>query len=247
MSRFIIVFSFLSIAACYSASGQTAIPDTFTITKADKKLVPFERKYIQYTETKEGLIRFNSILTRKLERSVINDREGWFSIQTYQLEKHRNTDSSFSDAVTLLPVAYFTDIPSEGHRENVLFATNSITNIIIYKDSTKTVVKENNLRYNGVVADEIISCMPLKLNASFVFKAVNPGLRFSEYNGTVLVEAQEEIEIPGLGKILCWRLRTNKGGKADSIEWYTVKGQVQVKKKIELANGSVWYRVLLVG
>jgi hypothetical protein len=244
MKRFLLA---LFIFSCCFSFGQTTAPDTFTVAKADKKLAPFERKYIQYTETKEGLIRFNSILTRKLERHMLSGRERWLSVQTYQLEKHKNTDSSFCEPVTLMPIGYFTDIQSEGHKEKVVFDVNGITNMVIHKDSTKVIMKENNMRYNGVISDDIIACMPLKLNAFFVFKAVNPGIRYFEYTVTVIVEAREEIEIPGLGKIACWRVRTNTGQKVDAIQWYTVKGNVQVKKKFELANGSIFYRVLLVG
>lgn len=241
-----LLFTLLVFSCCLSF-GQTAIPDTFTVIKADKKLVPFERKYIQYIETANGLIKLNAVLTRKLERRSWEGKDAWLSVQTYQLETHINTDSSFCELTTLEPIAYLTDIPSEGHKENVVFAPHAITNTIIYKDSTKTTLKENNSRYNGVITDDIISCMPLKLNASFVIKVVNPGLRYMEYSTTVTVEAQEEIEIPGLGKIPCWRIRVGKGGKGDPIEWYTVKGQVQVKKKFDLGKGQSWYRVLLVG
>ncbi|MEI9810618.1 MAG: hypothetical protein WDO16_23620 [Bacteroidota bacterium] len=239
-------FSSLFISCCLFSFAQNSAPDTFTVTNALKKLAPFERKYIQYTETKEGNIKFNSILTRKLERVTIASQDAWLTVQTYQLDNHIDRDSSFSDATTLRPVAYFSDVQSEDHREKVTFSQNGITNTTIYKDSTQTIVKENSQWYNGVIADEIISCMPLKSNASFVFKAVNPGLRYFEYITVATVEGQEEIEIAGLGKILCWKVRTGKGGKNGSLEWYTVKGQVQVKKKFEFGNGSSFYRVLLV-
>jgi len=226
--------------------GQASKPDTFSVVNGDKILIPFERKYIQYTETKEGLISFNSILTRKLEKVQVEGRDNWLIIQSYQSNKSIDKDSSFCELTTLKPVAYFSDVASEGHKEKVTFLKNSISNKTLYKDSSATIIKENTGRYNGVMSDEIISCLPLKLNASFAIKTVNPGLRYFEYTTDVTVEGKEEIEIAGLGKILCWKLRTGKG-RNSSLEWYSVNGQVQVKKKFEFGNGSVFYRVLLAG
>lgn len=241
------ILFFLLVFLSPLAFSQTGKADTFFVENASKKLKPSERKYIQYTETKDGFILFNSILTRKLERTAIAGTEGWLSVQSYQLDKYIDKDSSFSAVHDLLPVFYHTDVQSEAHKEIVEFRADGINHTILYKDSSKKFRKENTWRYNGVMTDDIISTMPLKKDAVFVIKAVNPGERYFEYLTVVAVEAQEEIEIDGIGKLLCWRVRTGKGGKTGSLEWYTVKGQVQVKKKFEFANGSVFYRVLLAG
>lgn len=241
-----ITLVFLFFSQCTFSWAQPVQPDTFRVKEADKKLIPFERKYIQYTENKDGTIAFNALLTRKMDRVPINGKEAWLTVQTYQMDKFIDRDSSFCEAASLLPLYYRTSIPSEGHREIVDFTTHEITNQVIYKDSSKTALKPNKGSYNGVIADDIISCMPLALNKTFIIKSVNPGLRYIEFQVKLTVEAQEEIEIPGLGKVLCWRLRMGDA-RSTSYQWYTVKEQVQVKKRFTFANGNSWYRVLIAG
>ncbi|HEV7782076.1 MAG TPA: hypothetical protein VGO58_12470 [Chitinophagaceae bacterium] len=88
-----------------------------------------------------------------------------------------------------------------------------ITNTVIYKDSLTTREEKNNGRYNGVITDNIISCLPLALHKNFVTRCVNPGKRYMEYDTEISVEAREELDIPGLGKLDCWRIRTLAAGQ----------------------------------
>lgn len=76
---------------------------------------------------------------------------------------------------------------------------------------------------------------------------VNPGLRFFEYELQVEVQGQEDVEIDGIGKIPCWKIKTSARAGSTAIQWYSVKGYVQIKKRFEFKDGSVFYRVLLAG
>lgn len=240
-----LLYSFLLLTG-YNGAAQAKDADLFKVTNGDKKLAPFERKYIQYIETKEGFIRFNSILTRTCKPITGENGNNWLIIQAYQSGNYINIDSSICEKSTLLPVAYNTHIQSDAYREKVSFSGTGITNTILYTDSSTSSTKPNQGRYNGVMTDDIVSCMPLAVGASFTINVVNPGVRFSEYTTTVTVEAMEEIDISGLGKIPCWRVRNGKGNNT-TIEWYSVKEHIQVKKKFEMGNGNNFYRVLLAG
>ncbi len=52
-----------------SLSSLAAVTDTFYVKDAAQKLLPSERKYLQYTETSEGLIQFGSLLTRTIQKT----------------------------------------------------------------------------------------------------------------------------------------------------------------------------------
>jgi hypothetical protein len=103
-------------------------------------------------------------------------------------------------------------------------------------------VKQNMGYFNGVMTDELIGSSPLKSGVTFIFKTVNPGLRFRSYVTRVMVEEQETLKIEGQD-VLCWRIRVNQEGSSDAIEWYTVQDRIQVMKKFNLGNGSTFYRV----
>lgn len=200
-----------------------------------------ERKYVQYLQSSNGTINFNALLTRKIER--VNGNNILIS-QTYQSPRGIDYDSSYCTASTLEPLGYYAHIESEGHREQVIFEADKISNVTFFKDSMQTVVKENRGYFNGVMTDELIAALPLKEGASFVFKTVNPGLRFHSYVTRVVVEGKEPIKIAGQ-EILCWRVLVNQGGLASAIEWYTVNGRIQVMKKFPLENGGFFFRVMI--
>jgi hypothetical protein len=201
-----------------------------------------ERKYVQYQETTDGLVRFNTLLTRRIQKIEIDGINGLLITQTYQSPTGVDTDSSYCNAVNLEPVYYRTDIKSEGYIENVVFKKNEITNITMFKDSVQTVAKENPGYFNGVMTDELIAALPLKEKASFILRTVNPGLRFYPYITKVVVDGKETIKVAGQD-VLCWRLRVNHGGPTDSFEWYSVNNRIQVMKKFSLPDGSTFYRV----
>ena len=201
-----------------------------------------ERKYVQYIEHENGVIKFNSLLTRKVE--LVNTDKMLIS-QTYQSGKGVDYDSSYCGASSMRPILYKTNINSEGHRERVTFFNDKISNVILFKDSSQTVVKQNRGYFNGVITDELIAGLPLKDKASFVLKTVNPGHRFYPYVTRIVVEGKEFLKIAGR-EFHCWRIRVNQGGPSDAIEWYTVKNRIQVMKKFPLGNGNTFYRVMFL-
>jgi hypothetical protein len=220
--------------------------DTTWVQKIHRKPAPFERRYLQYTEMKDGTVKLSALLTRKAEIKTYDGHDVMLFVQTYQFDKAVDRDSSFTDPATLLPVAYFTDIQSEGHREKVIFSGTTIENTVVYKDSTSHQEKPDHRWFNGVIGDDIIGSLPLKEKAVFAFKAINPGKRYFEYTVAVTVEGKEMLELPGLGKIPCWRIRIGKE-EDGTMEWYTIKEQVQVKKRFRFKNGNIFYRVMIAG
>ncbi|MEP7322715.1 MAG: hypothetical protein ABI761_12385 [Saprospiraceae bacterium] len=204
------------------------------------------RKYLQFTESQDGRVNFQSILTRQIKKIQNNGKEQLLIIQSYQ-SGTIDKDSSYCDLSTLLPVAYHSDVQSEGYKEKVIFAKTGIETTITTKDGTKMFTLENKQLFNGVMMDEIISSLKLREGVTYVFKALNPGMNHFEYLENIFVEGKEVIELAGIGKISCWKIKTQMEGSPGSDEWYTVKDQIQVKKRFELAGGSVFYRVLLTG
>ncbi|MET0463350.1 MAG: hypothetical protein ABW007_09350 [Chitinophagaceae bacterium] len=221
-----------------------AAADTIWVKSVQRKVQPFERRYLQYTALKDGKIRLSSLLTRKAEVTSYKGAAALLFTQQYQLEKATDTDSSFVSSDSFLPLAYFTAIQSEGHREEVLFSADRIQNTIVYKDSSAFFEKPGHSWFNGVVTDDIISRLPMKKGAVFAFMAVNPGKRYYEYPVVITIEGKEDLLIPGIGNLPCWRVRI--GEEKDGIqEWYTLKEQIQVKKLARLKNGNVFHRVLI--
>ncbi len=220
--------------------------DTIWIKKFPRRVQPFERRYLQYTELKEGKVRLSALLTRKAIKTSYEGINSLLFIQTYQFEKGVDRDSSFVNDETLLPLAYFTDIQSEGHREEVLFLAEQVHNKVAYKDSITVLEKPAHQWFNGVITDDIISSLPMKKGAVFAFRAINPGKRYYEYAVIVTIEGKEKLLIPGVGNLPCWRVRI--GDEKDGVlEWYTTKEQIQVKKQARLGNGTTFYRVLIAG
>jgi hypothetical protein len=235
----------LQLFLSFSLFSQQAQSDTFIVTKAGSKIKPAANKYLQYTQKANGLVMFQSLLTREIKNVIYEGREQLLIIQTYQSQKTIDKDSSYCDVHTLMPIAYYSDVQSEGHKEKVLFTKDKIDNTVVYTDSIKHFTKENAQRYNGVMDNEIISVMPLKPGATFVVRSVNPGIRFFEYNQTVIVEGKEELVLPGIGKIWCWRIKTSSRPGFSSTEWYSVKNKIQIKSRFQFTNGDTFNRILL--
>jgi hypothetical protein len=240
MVRMIIVLAILALYLPATAG------DTIRIKKAQQKIKPFERRYLQYTALKDGKVRLSALLTRKAIKTSYAGSTAFLFIQTYQFEKAIDRDSSYVNDESLLPLAYFTDIQSEGHREKVLFSSGHVHNTIEYKDSQTVFEKPSHQWFNGVVTDDIIAGLPMKKGRVFAFQAINPGKRYYEYDVVITVEDKEDLVIPGIGKLSCWRIRLGDE-KDGSIEWYTVKDQIQVKKQARLRNGNTFFRVLIAG
>jgi hypothetical protein len=220
--------------------------DTIWIKNVHRNIQPFERRYLQYTELKDGKIRLSCILTRKAQKTFYEGSDAILFTQKYQLEKATDTDSSIVSTKSLLPLAYFTEIQSEGHREKVLFSPDQIQNTVVYKDSTAVFENAGHQWFNGVITDDIIGSLPMKKGSVFAFQAINPGKRYYEYAVVITIEGKEDLPIPGIGSLSCWRVRI--GNEKDGVlEWYTVKQQIQVKKIARLKNGNVFHRVLIAG
>jgi hypothetical protein len=235
----------LPILLLITNSSRAALTDTFYIQDAAGKLLPSERKYLQYTETKEGLINFNAILTRTIQKTTYQGTDAFLIVQTYQTAKAIDRDSSYCQPSNLEPLAYSSAIQSEQYREQVLFVNGIIENTIIFKDSTQQFTKTNARFYNGVMTDELIAVLPFEQKKQFILKTVNPGRRYFEYTTKVDVEGQETISIPGAEKVLCWRLRVTNGENY-TIQWFTVKGRQQLKKKFVFKNGNAFIRVAMI-
>jgi hypothetical protein len=229
---------------CLSASAQKQVVDTITVLSAAGKIKPSVNRYIQYTETKAGLIYFNSILTRKLESTQLNGTPCHVISQTYQLNNAIDIDSSFFDGKNMLPLAYRTAVRSEACSESVSFLSAQIENTVRLKDSSYTYSKPNKGYYNGVMLEELIKTLPLADKKIFYIKLVIPGQRFSEYATKITVDGKENITVPGIGVLSCWRLLEDNG--AVNITWYTVREKTQVRSKFVMGNGNVFYRLLLV-
>lgn len=235
------LFSLLTIIYTSVAAGH----DSTGIGNAAGKLQPATQKYIQYTETKEGLVTFNAVLTRTLQHTNFQGRDAFLVVQTYQTAKGIDTDSSYCEAKTLRPLAYFTDIQSEQHREQVIFAQDSIRNTVIFKDSIGQFTHPNDEYYNGVITEELIAALPLAGKKRFVLKTLNPGMRYFVYTTTIEVECKETISLPGAAGVSCWRLKVYNGNNF-STQWVTVKGHQQLKKRFVFKNGNAFVRVAVI-
>lgn len=157
MRSILVILLFGLTVNSFCQSTQTG---KYIIEKGIDRVVPSEKKYLRFIEKKDGTIGFQPILTRKIEKINYAGQAQLLIIQTYQSGKFIDRDSSFCDAVTLKPLAYFTNIPSEEHDEKVIFTESGIDNVVIYKDSTAAILKENKGFYNGVITDDIIATMP---------------------------------------------------------------------------------------
>lgn len=225
-------------------SGVAISQDTIWVKNISRKLQVTERRYLQYTEMPDGKVKLSALLSRKAQTAKFNNKDALLVVQTYQLQNGVDIDSSYVDPETLHPIAYYTAIQSEGHREKVIFNAKEIENIVEYKDSTERFIHPDRGWFNGVITDDIISSLPLKENTRFAFRAINPGKRYYEYTVVVTVEGKEELDLPGFGRVMCWRVR-NGSATDGTLEWYTVNDQIQVKRKYKFKNGNVFYRVMV--
>lgn len=206
----------------------------------------YNRKYLQYTQAKNGLVIFQSVLVRNSDSVVHSGKKSRAITQHYHMSGFIDTDSSICDPVTLLPQAYYSQLNSEGYNEEVIFTPKTILNKITFKDTVKTSTKINNAFLNGVVEDDIVSRLDFTKDSVFTLHAVNPGLLFMDYQIKVRVLGKELLEVAGCGKILCWKLDINSGTKNGATVWYSEKNRVQLKKTFLLPDGNLFIRVLLL-
>lgn len=220
--------------------------DTVRFSDVRQQLSPSVHRFIQYTETQDGLILFNSILTRSIQLTQFRGRKAFLIVQTYQTPKHIDRDSSYCDVVTLRPLGYFTEVASNQQREVVLFDSGLVNNSIQYKDSSQLFSRKDVGSYNGVMADDLIALLPLRKHGHFVFPTLNPGAHYTEYTTVVEVEAKELLKLGNGQSEMCWRLRVSTGSSY-TLQWFSVKGHRQLKKQFMFKNGNVFYRYSLNG
>lgn len=226
--------------------SQESKVDTVT-TIITKRIIPSVKKYIQYSEMKNGRIAFQSILTREIKKTTYQEKDAYLIIQKYQSEKSIDLDSSYVYSSNLKPMIYHTNIQSGGYQEIVEFSKNKIFNKIIYKDSISESTKVNNNYYNGVIMDDIISELPLAEGKKFIIKAVNPGKRHFKYMAIISVVGIETIEINPSLKIKCWKLNVgNTDNNRAATQWYSVEGQHQIKTLFEFKGGK-FVRTMITG
>jgi hypothetical protein len=240
-----LIIPFFLFSSLFSFSQESKI-DSVNIIKTSR-IIPSTKKYIQYIENLDGTIIFNSILTREIQETQYDEKSALLIIQKYQSEKGIDIDSSFVDNIYLKPIAYHTDISTEGHKEIVEFSENQITNRIIFADSVSYSTKFNNHFYNGVITNDIISELPLELGKVFNINMVNPGKRFYEYITSVKVLGIETVELNPSMKIKCWKLNVKFGNSNNGTsQWYSFDNQIQIKSLFEFGNGKKFIRTMII-
>lgn len=222
----------LFLMPAIKTNAQVTKNDTVSTIQPNKIIAPYQRHYLQYKETKDGLVTSSMMLTRKLEPSSYKGVSCFLITQKYQTEKFIDVDSSYVTKTDLRPLAYFTQINSEGHREEVTFNKTEILNKVIINGTPTNNVKINRALYNVVIADDIISVLPLKEGSVFILKMVNPGKRYYEFTQKIVVEGEEELPVPFSENIKCWRIKVQNGEGNYALQWYTVKGMFKLKQNL---------------
>lgn len=239
----LLVISFNGISSVFHAQNKS---QNSSLENPDQEFSSYyKRKYLQYTEGKNGLVIFQSILVRSSDSVVYNGKKSRAITQHYHMSNFIDTDSSICDPVTLLPLAYYSQLNSEGYNEEVIFTPKTILNKITFKDTVKSTTRINNSFMNGVVEDDLVSRLDFTKDTMFTLHVVNPGLLFTEYQIKVRVLGKELLEVAGYGKIPCWKLDINSGAKNGATAWYSEKNHIQFKKTFLLPDGNLFTRTLL--
>lgn len=236
----------LLLTANLISFAQESKIDTISEIKASR-IKPSTKKYIQYIENTDGTIKFNSILSREIQEIEFEGQKVYLIIQKYQSENGIDIDSSLVRKMNLMPIAYHSDISTEGHKEIVKFSETQISNRIVLEDSTYYSVEPNKNLYNSVIINEVISELPLEIGKNFIIKMVNPGKRFYEYITSVQVLKIESIELNPSVRIKCWKLNVKYGNSTiGNTEWYSVKKQIQIKSLFEYGDNKKFVRNMIV-
>lgn len=244
MKYYIVIFSFLCLNhLLYSQELKIDSIDTIKATK----VTPSIKKYIQYIENLDGSVTFNSILTREIQKINYKGDKAFLIIQKYQMSKGTDIDSSFVNAVNLKPLAYHTNISSQGYKEIVEFSKNEISNQIITGDSISNSMKSNNKSFNGVITNDVIGELPFEIGKVFVLNMVNPGKRYKEYTTTIKVLGIETIALNTTTKIKCWKLNITSGqSNKGTTEWYSMDYQIQMKSVFKFGEGKKFIRTMII-
>lgn len=240
---FLLAIFLFSSFLCFSKEQKNDTINSMQVAR----VVPSVKKYIQYIENENGTIKFNSILTRDIQKAKYANNSVILIIQKYQKSNGVDIDSSFIDAKTLKPIAYHTDIASQGYREVVEFSKNQITNQIIYRDSVSITKFPNKNLYNGVIINDLISELELEVGKQYNINVVNPGRRHYEYTISLEVVGIEMIGLKNSNQIKCWKLNVKYGDTTRStLEWFSFDKQQQIKTIFDIGNGAKFIREMVI-
>ncbi|NCT94329.1 MAG: hypothetical protein GXC72_07895 [Chitinophagaceae bacterium] len=179
-----------------------------------------ESDFVLYWKMGDSSIKFVSLLHQKLEAVPNAGQPVWLLTQTYSTDKATDADSTFFTPKKWQPLAYRTNIKSSAYREIVSFAPDSINVSVLYKDSLKQFRYAAGQSYIQATTQEyFIGQLPLQMGYDTSFRTINAGLNYADINTTVQVLGKENLPVPGIGNIPCWKLRVGTGLRF-SIQWY---------------------------
>ncbi|BFG70118.1 hypothetical protein KACHI17_09990 [Sediminibacterium sp. KACHI17] len=208
--------------------------DTVALGKGFRASAPLAYKsdYLQVWRMPDGTARMPLFASKSVELLTFNNTPTWALIQQYRKEKTVDRDTTYFDEKTLQPLAYRTNLPSEGYSENVSFTKDLITVQIQYKDSSKVISYPVSGGYiQATMMDYLISKLPLQKGYSTSFRSVNAGSHFDEMITTITVTDKEDLVFSSSMSIPCWKVEVITG-KSKSWQWYSVAEQSLMKLEL---------------
>lgn len=204
--------------------------DTLPIGKGFKtsSAKAYNEHFIQLWKMPDGTVRNPLIASKSLELLTLNNKPTWAFIQQYRKDKYVDSDTTFFDETTLQPLAYRTNIVSEGYKECVKFMTDSINILIQYKDSSTNKTYAAKRGYiQATMSEYLISKLPLKEGYTTTMRLVNAGKNYADMASTIRVIGKDEIAIDNENKVSCWKVEVVRGSK--TVYWFSVVGQSLLK------------------
>jgi hypothetical protein len=206
-----------------------------------KNLAERNYQYSIYTMDKRGQLLFFSVMDRSVRPHPVNGKDTWVSIQTYHSKGSVDTDSTVYMARTYMPVSYRTQIPSEGHREEVDFEGSKIMARIIYKDSA--VIRDQSVGtpvYSVVTDEDLFQALPWKEGYEITVPGVNPGAHFGKGKSytTYKVIGEEDLSGPSGISIPCWKITSGP-----STYWISKKNQELIRQQFTMSNGNTFWKM----
>lgn len=219
---------FLCSITCLHIYSQN---DTLSLGNGFKTKLPkvFKEDYIQSWHLPNGTVQNTIIANKSIELLALNNKPTWAFIQHYRSSKFVDSDTTFFDGITLQPLAYRTNIASQGYKETVSFNKELINVVIQYKDSTKEKSYPASGGYiQATMREYLVSALPLKKGYSTVFRIINAGLNYAEMSTRITVVDKEDIPLTRNSKIACWKVEMITG-TSKSTHWFTVEDQTYLK------------------
>lgn len=190
---------------------------------------PFKEDYIQSWRLPNGTVQNTIIATKSVELLAFNNKPTWAFIQHYRSNKFVDSDTTFFDEITLQPLAYRTNIASQGYKESVSFNKDLINVIVQYKDSTKEKSYPASGGYiQATMMEYLVSELPLKKGYSTVFRIINAGLNYADMSTRITVVDKEDIPFTRNSTIACWKVEMMTGNNK-STHWFSVEDQTYLK------------------